>query len=176
MMLPLSWHQREDLWSSNAAMSRAETLHSAQVTPPLYHACLSGITNDETVSSAVKIAVSNETAFWACRWDILIISTPRMRFSLSVGIIPGVWPWAFVFAAGQLETQAGPPGCKTSSGLPQPPSGACKQPQTLASARPHPPHAGSIGVAICRGRMTSTSRARAANVSEHERNGCSEHC
>ena len=67
MMLPLSWHQREDLWSSNAAMSRAETLHSAQVTPPLYHACLSGITNDETVSSAVKIAVSNETAFWACR-------------------------------------------------------------------------------------------------------------
>ena len=55
MMLSLSWHQGEDLWSSNAAMSRAETLHSAQVTPPLYHACLSGITNDETVSSAVKI-------------------------------------------------------------------------------------------------------------------------
>ena len=69
-------------------MGKAETLHCNQVTPPLDHACLSDISNDETVPSAVKIAVSDETALWACRWDILIISTPRMRFSISVGIIP----------------------------------------------------------------------------------------
>ena len=63
VMLPFSWHQGEDPWSNNAATSRAETLHATQVIPPLNDAYLFDIISDETISSAVRIAVSNETAF-----------------------------------------------------------------------------------------------------------------